>query len=136
MRRRFYQVSTLIILIGTISIAGWYILATRRSEPAPSADPAATELAEVQDLTVFTPVPTSTPFLPPLESSISGDIHYFYGDWESAITGYEDTLAQAQTPEEGSAALLGLGKVFFQKGDFSRRRYREIYYSILGIKIF
>ena len=82
MRRRFYQVSTLIILIGTISIAGWYILTIRRTKPVPSEDPAETELAEVQDLTVFTPVPTSTPFLPPLESSLSGDIHYFYGDWE------------------------------------------------------
>lgn len=120
MRRRFYQVSTLIILIGTISIAGWYILTIRRTKPVPSEDPAETELAEVQDLTVFTPVPTSTPFLPPLESSISGDIHYFYGDWESAITSYEDTLASAQTPEEGSAALLGLGKVFIQKGDFQK----------------
>jgi soluble lytic murein transglycosylase len=120
MRRRFYQVSTLIILIGTISIAGWYILTTRRSEPTPSEDPAEIELAEVQDLTVFTPVPTSTPFMPPLESSISGDIHYFYGDWESAITSYEDTLASAQTPEEGSAALLGLGKVYIQKGDYQK----------------
>ena len=120
MRRRFYQTSTLIILIGTISIAGWYILSTRRTKPAPSEGPAETELAEVQDLAVFTPVPTSTPYLPPLESDLSGDIHYFYGDWESAITSYEDTLAQAQTPEEGSAALLGLGKVFIQKGDYQK----------------
>jgi len=120
MRRRFYQTSTLIILIGTISIAGWYILTTRRTKPAPSESPAETELAEVQDLAVFTPVPTSTPYLPPLESDLTGDIHYFYGDWESAITSYEDTLAQAQTPEEGSAALLGLGKVFIQKGDYQK----------------
>ncbi|MCD6424224.1 MAG: tetratricopeptide repeat protein [Anaerolineales bacterium] len=120
MRRRFYQVSTLIILIGTISIAGWYILSTRNSEPAAAPDPDPAELVEVQDLPVFSPVPTSTPFLPPLESSISGDIHYFYGDWVSAITSYEDTLAQAQTPEEGSTALLGLGKVFFQEGDYQK----------------
>jgi len=120
MRRRFYQVSTLIILIGTISIAGWYIIVTRRTQPAASPDPNTAELAEGQDLPVFTPVPTSTPFLPPLESSISGDIHYFYGDWESAISSYEDTLARAQTPEEGSAALLGLGKVFIQKGDYQK----------------
>ena len=120
MRRRFYQVSTLIILIGTLSIAGWYILSTRRTEPAaaPDSDPA--ELIEPQDLPGLTPVPTSTPFLSPLESSISGDIDYFYGDWESAITSYEDTLARAQTPEEGSAALLGLGKVFNQKGDYQK----------------
>ncbi len=119
MRRRFYQVSTLIILIGTITIAGWYILSTRQVKPAPTQDPAEI-LSEAQDLPVSTPLPSSTPILPPLESSISGDIHYFYGDWESAITSYEDTLAHAQTPEEGSAALLGLGKVFFQKGDYQR----------------
>jgi len=120
MRRRFYQITTLIILIVTISIAGWYILSTQQTYPALTEDPGEIELAETQDLPVFTPVPTSTPILPPLESSISGDIHYFYGDWESAILSYEDTLAQAQTPEEGSAALLGLGKVFIQKGDFQK----------------
>jgi len=120
MRRRFYQVSTLIILIGTVSLAGWYILSTRKSAQSPAEDPIETEQIEVQDLPIFTPVPTSTPILPPLESSISGDIHYFYGDWESAITSYEDTLAHAQTPEEGSAALLGLGKVFIQKSDYQK----------------
>ena len=120
MRRRFYQVSTLIILIGTIIIAGWYIIATRQTAPAQVDDPASTLVSESLDLPGLTPVPTSTPILPPLESSISGDIHYFYGDWESAIISYEDTLARAQTPEEGSAALLGLGKVFIQKGDYQK----------------
>lgn len=120
MRRRFYQVSTLVILIGTISIAGWYILATRQTTPDLPAAPIETEQADIQDLALLTPVPTSTPILPPLESSISGDIQYFYGDWESAITSYEDTLARAQTTEEGSAALLGLGKVFIQKGDYQK----------------
>ena len=120
MRRRFYQVSTLIILIGTLSIAAWYILSTRSTGPAESLEPDPAGQVEAQDLPVFPIVPTSTPFLPPLESSISGDIHYFYGDWESAVTSYEDTLARAETPEEGSAALLGLGKVFFQKGDYQK----------------
>jgi soluble lytic murein transglycosylase len=55
-----------------------------------------------------------------LESSISGDVYYFYGDWESAIASYEDTLARAETPEDGSAALLGLGKVYIQKGDYQK----------------
>ncbi len=120
MRRRFYQLSTLIILIVTISIAGWYLIANRRSNSVPVEDPASTAAANTGDLPVLTPVPSSTPILPPLESSISGDVYYFYGDWESAITSYEDTLAQAQTAEEGSAALLGLGKVFIQKGDYQK----------------
>ncbi len=120
MRRRFYQLSTLIILIVTVSIAGWYLIANRQSDPVPVEDPASTAAANTSDLPVLSPVPSSTPILPPLESSISGDVYYFYGDWESAITSYEDTLAQAQTTEEGSAALLGLGKVFIQKGDYQK----------------
>ena len=120
MRRNFYQVSSLIILAGTIFIAGWYILATRDTSPDPVETPTPTDVSLVESLIETTPLPTSTPIVPPLESSISGDIHYFYGDWESAIISYEDTLARAETPEEGSAALLGLGKVYIQKEDYQK----------------
>ncbi|MCJ7735343.1 MAG: tetratricopeptide repeat protein, partial [Anaerolineales bacterium] len=117
-KRTFYQVSFLIILIGTLFIGGMYLLSNRRFEEKPAEDTSLTSNPDA--LPAFTPMPTSTPILPPLQSSISGDIYYFYGDWESAIVSYEETLGRAETPEEGSAALLGLGKVFYQKGDYQK----------------
>ena len=118
MKRKFYQLSILIILIGTIFIGGKYILSDRSSESKSEDNPVETTILEI--LPAFTPIPTSTPILPPLQSAISGDRYYFYGDWESAILSYEETLGSADTPEEGSAALLGLGKVYFQKGDYQK----------------
>jgi len=118
MKRKFYQISILIILIGTIFIGGRYLLSDRSSESTSEDNPVETSILEI--LPAFTPVPTSTPILPPLKSAISGDRYYFYGDWESAILSYEETLGSADTPEEGSAALLGLGKVYFQKGDYQK----------------
>ncbi|TFG48169.1 MAG: tetratricopeptide repeat protein, partial [Anaerolineales bacterium] len=117
-KRTFYQLSFLIILIGTLFIGGMYLLSNRRFEEKPAEDTPLTSNPDA--LPAFTPQPTSTPILPPLQSSISGDIYYFYGDWESAIVSYEETLGRAETPEEGSAALLGLGKVFYQKGDYQK----------------
>ena len=118
MKKSFYQLSIVIILVGTVFIAGRYLLTNRE----PSTDPGVESVQTVvPDLPLdLTPVPTSTPLLSPLQSSLAGDEYYFYGDWENAIHSYEQTLAGAQTPEEGSAALLGLGKVYNQKGDYQR----------------
>ncbi|MCK4800637.1 MAG: tetratricopeptide repeat protein, partial [Anaerolineales bacterium] len=72
------------------------------------------------NLVLPTPVPTSTPILPPLQSTIPGDVYYFYGDWESSIASYEDMLGSDSSPDQISAALLGLGKVYFQKQDYQK----------------
>lgn len=118
MRRRFYQFSTIVILIGTATLVALYLLASRQSPEGTPQQATQTPLAAAP--VISTPVPTATPILPPLQSNISGDVDYFYGDWEGAITSYESTLAAAQTSEEGSAALLGLGKVYNQKGDYQK----------------
>jgi soluble lytic murein transglycosylase len=118
MKKSFYQLSISIILIGTLFIASRYWLSTR--EPTPDAEGEAVQTISPEASQVTTPVPSSTPILPPFQSSLSGDMFYFYGDWENAIRSYEETLAGAQTPEEGSGALLGLGKVYFQDGDYQK----------------
>jgi len=118
MKKSFYQLSILIILIGTIFIGVRYLLSGREQDSNPDTPPEETSSPLIPS--DQTRIPTSTPIQPPLQSSTSGDIYYFYGDWESAIISYEDTLARAGTPEEGSSALLGLGKVFYQKGDYQK----------------
>ncbi|MEJ2413157.1 MAG: tetratricopeptide repeat protein [Anaerolineales bacterium] len=118
MRKRFYQFSTFVILISTLIIAGLYLLSSRQKA---QENPQVTNQAPaVESTAVSSPVPSATPILPPLESGLAGDVSYFYGDWEGAISSYEATLAAAQSTEEGSAALLGLGKVYYQKGDYQK----------------
>ncbi len=118
MKKSFYQLSILIILIGTIFIGGRYLLSQRESGSLEDPGPEETPIPQLLPDQVSSP--TSTPILPPLQSSQSGDVYYFLGDWESAIISYEATLANASSPEEGSGALLGLGKVFYQKGEYER----------------
>lgn len=118
MKKSFYQLSILIILLGTLFIAGRYLLSDR--EPTPNSALESVQTSPPESAPEITPVPTSTPILPPLQSSLAGDVYYFYGDWENAIRSYEEALAGAQTPEEGSGALLGLGKVYYQEGEYQK----------------
>lgn len=119
MKKRFYLLSILIIFIGTLIIAGRYLLTNRESPPLSEEEPLQTPT--LQALLENTPVvPTATPYLTPLQSSLAGDEYYFDGDWENAIRSYEVTLAGAQSEEEGSAALLGLGKVYYRDGDYQK----------------
>jgi soluble lytic murein transglycosylase len=117
MRKRFLQLSTIVILIGTVTLIGLYLLASSQNS---SETQIPTETPLVEEAVVNTPIPTTTPNLPAINNSLAGDVEYFYGDWEGAITSYEATLASAQSTEEGSAALLGLGKVNYQKGDYQK----------------
>ncbi len=118
MKKSFYQLSISIILIGTLIIAGRYLLSNR--EPAPEPPGESTQTPSPIASPENTPAPTATPVLTPLQSSLAGDMYYFNGDWENAIRSYEATLAGAQTPEDGSRALLGLGKVYYQKADYQK----------------
>ncbi|MEA2008397.1 MAG: tetratricopeptide repeat protein, partial [Chloroflexota bacterium] len=61
-----------------------------------------------------TPRPTPTPVTSPIKSTLAGDVTFFYGDWETAISEYQQTLESSPSPQEKSAALLGLGKTYYQ----------------------
>lgn len=118
MKKNFYQVILLVIFIGTVFIGGKYLLSNRK--PDQVTEDVAESSGDPAILPDLTPVPTTTPILPPLQSTIPGDIFYFYGDWEAAITSYLATLDSASSPEEISAAQLGLGKVYLQKQDYQK----------------
>ena len=118
MKKNFYQIILLVIFIGTIFIGGKYLLSTRKPDQVTEDVAESSEAPAI--LPVLTPVPTTMPILPPLQSTIPGDIFYFYGDWETAITSYLATLDSTSSPEEISAAQLGLGKVYLQKQDYQK----------------
>ncbi|MEE8357082.1 MAG: tetratricopeptide repeat protein [Anaerolineales bacterium] len=118
MKRNYTQVIILIIFIGTLFIGGRYLLSDRT--PEQNSEQSSLDATIPENLPVLTPVPTSTPILPPLQSTIPGDVFYFYGDWESAIASYQRTVDTASSPAEISRALLGLGKVYYQKQDYQK----------------
>jgi soluble lytic murein transglycosylase len=118
MKRNYSQVIILIIFIGTLFIGGRYLLSDRTAQQDSEQSSQDTTIPE--NIPVLTPVPTSTPILPPLQSTIPGDVYYFYGDWESAIASYQRTVDTSSLPGEISGALLGLGKVYYQKQDYQK----------------
>ena len=118
MKKSFYQTVILIIFIGTLFIGGRYLLSNRTQTETPDILAETEVVSEV--LPIFTPVPTSTPIVPPLQSTIPGDVYFFYGDWESAIISYQETLDSPASSHDKSAALLGLGKVFLQKTEYQK----------------
>jgi len=118
MKRNYTQVIILIIFIGTLFIGGRYLLSDRT--PQQNGEPSSQDTTIPENLPVLTPVPTSTPILPPLQSTIPGDVYYFYGDWESAIDSYQRTIDTSSSPGEISGALLGLGKIYYQKQDYQK----------------
>ncbi len=73
----------------------------------------------------ITPLPTATPFptLPPTEIPAArvdlGDRAFFNGDWDAAIQEYQTALENHPNPEVQSAALLGLGRTYYQLGNYS-----------------
>jgi soluble lytic murein transglycosylase len=74
---------------------------------------------------LVTPLPTSTPFptVPPTPIPAArvelGDRAFFNGDWDSALQEYQSALENHPNPEVQSAALLGLGRTYYQLGQFS-----------------
>ncbi len=117
MKKRSYRFTILIIALGTVAIGIAYLL----THPEPSQpDPLPQGTVTPSPLPTFTPRPTSTPIVPPSQSQTPGDKYYFYGDWEKAITSYKETLDTTESTEGRNKALLGLGKTYYQQGDFSQ----------------
>ncbi len=85
------------------------------SEPTPTTDP----------LLLLTPLPTATPFptMPPTPIPAArvelGDRAFFNGDWDQALKEYQSALDNHPDPVVRSAALLGLGRTHFQRGELS-----------------
>jgi len=117
MKNKSYRFAILFIAFSTIALGITYLL----THPNPSQPlPQTQETISPTLLPTFTPRPTSTPIVPPSQSQIPGDRYYFYGDWESAINAYNETLDTTNSRDEKSRSLLGLGKTHFQQENYSQ----------------
>ncbi|MEK6256397.1 MAG: tetratricopeptide repeat protein, partial [Chloroflexota bacterium] len=72
-----------------------------------------------------TPLPTlaatlpPTPTLQPATRIESGDQALFYGDWDRALREYQTAFDHADQDDLRYAALLGLGRTYFQLGEYA-----------------
>jgi len=72
---------------------------------------------------LVTPLPTATPFptTPPTPIPATrvelGDRAFFNGDWDAALKEYQDALLNHPDPNVRAAALLGLGRTYYQMGE-------------------
>jgi len=62
-----------------------------------------------------TPLPSPTPL--PAARITSGDRARFYGDWDTALAEYRTAFETSPEAEIQSAALLGMGRTYFQAGE-------------------
>ncbi len=67
-----------------------------------------------------TPIPTATPTpeptLPPQARIAAGDKAIFEGDYDTALSAYENA-SQSSDPQQQAAALIGLGRTYLLTGD-------------------
>jgi soluble lytic murein transglycosylase len=117
MKNRFYYLLLLVILIGTILLGAYYLFSGPES---PGQAQVFQPEAHRETPPTSTPRPTATPIIPPAQNQVPGDLAYFYGDWEGALQSYQAVLETAQDPRQQAAALLGIGKVYYQTGEYQQ----------------
>ncbi len=111
-----YKKATLILIL-TIALGSCNFPGSAAPQPTvaqPLIMPTATVIPEV------TPLPTSTPLPTParLASVEDADEALFYGDWEAALSSYSAAYENSVDPELRSAALLGLGRTYFNLNEY------------------
>jgi soluble lytic murein transglycosylase len=79
----------------------------------PSLPTQTPDINSLEDATA-TPLPSPTP-TPSLEARVeAGDLAFFYGDWDLALQEYQRTFNESTDPALQAAALLGLGRTYFE----------------------
>ena len=78
--------------------------------------------AQAETIKAFTPTPLPSPTiaptpLPSVRIAEAGDL-IFIGDYNSALTGYEAALNAATDSDTQSAALSGIGRAQFLRGEY------------------
>ncbi len=63
-----------------------------------------------------TPVPTPTPL--PGVSITNGDHAMFNGDWDTALSDYQQAYTLSGDDDTRTAAQLGIGRAYYQSGDY------------------
>jgi len=76
----------------------------------PTQTPNSDSLEEATATSPPNPTPT-----PSLEARVeAGDLAFFYGDWDLALREYQRTLSESSDPNLQAAALLGMGRTYFE----------------------
>jgi soluble lytic murein transglycosylase len=90
---------------------------------SPVDQPAADSTLPVFPTAVSTPEPAPTPTAtlpPPPELLVSeGDYALFVGDFQTAVTIFQDAISRSDDAEITAQAQLGLGRVYFNQGQIS-----------------
>lgn len=86
--------------------------------------------AQAQPSPTWTPEPTATS-APTTEARVeAGDLAFFYGDWDRALSEYRSALENSDDPGLSAAALLGLGRSYFELEQYAAAR--EAYETLLS----
>ena len=112
----------LLALLGMIAILtgcaeGEIFPGLGRATKTPTLTPSPTATATLTPTPTATPTPTPTPM--PAEVLIAGDRAAFVGDWDTAVTIYQQLLTRPQaTQDQAADATLGLARVYIAQGAY------------------
>lgn len=90
-------------------------------------------IPSVTPTATLTPLPSPTPTPPPAARVERGDQALFYGDWDTALAEFQNALETSPDPDVRFAALLGLGKTYFQAGNYTEAQ--SVLEDLLGKEI-
>ena len=110
----------LLFLLLTVFLGGCNLpgdSAPLEGSPAGVLDEPSTEAVLVTPTSVPEPTPLPTPA--PLAEVSDGDQALFYGDWEAALQAYQVALERETDTELRAAALLGLGRTYYELEDYA-----------------
>lgn len=107
------------LLLAALAIAGQACNLQRVLDPSlPTLTPQPSATAIASPTTPATSLPTLTN-----EARVeSGDLLFFYGDWDAALREYQSVLNNAQNDELRAAALLGIGRCYIEKDNLPEAR--------------
>ena len=119
-RIRFWLFIILIVfgfLCTACSLPGTISRKKATSTPAPPT-PTLTPTVTLTPIPTETPTPIPTPTPLPGVSIINGDRALFNGDWDRALSAYQEAYRLSGDSDTLTAAQLGIGRVYYHSGDY------------------
>lgn len=107
------------LLLAALAIAGQACNLQRVLDPSlPTSTPQPSATATASPTVAATTIPTLTD----AARVKSGDLLFYYGDWDAALREYQRVLNEAQEDELRAAALLGIGRCYIEKENLPEAR--------------
>lgn len=117
MNRKLLLLLGIGLLVSACSLPAGFGLTGETAVPSPTLTPPPAPI--LVDTPYPTPVFTPEPTPGPIARIESGDWAYQIGNWTEALRAYQSALQTESQPDLQTAALLGIGRVYYQQRNYA-----------------